>query len=142
VPRPRIHAHDIIPAAANVARLRVERGWSQTELAKKLEVSQSQIARMEVGKFQPTVEVLMRCFEVFGVTPNELFRPPSEMTDQEREIEEITKRVRALNPKQREDVVYVIDGLRGSRRLKDATFSRGPAIVEGDGIVDEHPDLS
>lgn len=58
--------------AANVTRLRNERGWSQTELAEKLGVSFVHVNRIERAKASPGPELLFAIADVFGVSTDAL----------------------------------------------------------------------
>lgn len=51
-----------------IRRLRQERGWSQTQLARALEVHQKQISGYERGVHVPSTDVLIRLAEVFDVS--------------------------------------------------------------------------
>ena len=53
---------------ARIAVLRRAKGWSQGELAKKLEVSPSAVGMYEQGRREPSNGVLLRLSELFGVT--------------------------------------------------------------------------
>jgi len=53
--------------AEDIIRLRVERGWSQKELAKKLGTWQANVSRLEHGQANPTLETLRKLSEVFEV---------------------------------------------------------------------------
>lgn len=48
--------------------LRTQRGYSQSELAKKLEVSKSTISMLEVGSRKPSFEMLELIGDFFNVT--------------------------------------------------------------------------
>lgn len=48
-----------------IKRMRMERGWSQTQLAQKLKVHQKQISGYERDVHVPSTEVLMRMAELF-----------------------------------------------------------------------------
>lgn len=54
--------------AERVRRLRQERGWSQVELGEKISAHQKQISSYERGVNVPSVEILVKLAEVFGVT--------------------------------------------------------------------------
>lgn len=51
-----------------VARLRLKNGWSQAELAKRAETSQSYIARLEQGKIDPQMSTARKLAEALGVS--------------------------------------------------------------------------
>lgn len=56
-----------------LARYRLQKGWSQKELASRLGTSQSYIARLEAGSIDPQVSTLRRLAEVLEVEPAALF---------------------------------------------------------------------
>lgn len=53
--------------AEDIIRLRVNRGWSQKELAKKLGTRQANVSRLEHGQANPTLQTLRKLSEVFEV---------------------------------------------------------------------------
>lgn len=58
----------------NVIRERREaRGWSQTELAERLEVSRQTIHAIETGKYDPSLPLAFKLARVFGTTIEALF---------------------------------------------------------------------
>jgi transcriptional regulator with XRE-family HTH domain len=54
--------------ADRIKQLRHQRGWSQTQLAKKLNVHQKQISGYERGIHSPSIELLIRMAELFNVS--------------------------------------------------------------------------
>jgi len=52
----------------SVARLRLLKGWSQTELAKRAETSQSYIARLELGRVDPQISTAKKLARALGVS--------------------------------------------------------------------------
>jgi transcriptional regulator with XRE-family HTH domain len=52
----------------NLARLRLERGMSQRELAKELNTTQSYISDLEVGRTNPSWKFAHLAAEFFGVS--------------------------------------------------------------------------
>ena len=55
-----------------IAKLRKENGWTQNELAEKLQVSDKAISKWEVGSVLPDVETIQHIAEFFGITVNDL----------------------------------------------------------------------
>lgn len=51
-----------------IAVLRKEAGWSQGELAKRLQVSPSAVGMYEQGRREPSAQVLVDLSRIFGVT--------------------------------------------------------------------------
>ena len=57
--------------------LRAEHGWSQQQLAEKLEVSRQSVNAIETGKYDPSLPLAFRIAEVFALTIEEVFVSPS-----------------------------------------------------------------
>ena len=53
--------------------LRAERGWSQAELAEKLEVSRQSVNAIETGKYDPSLPLAFRIARLFGMRVDEIF---------------------------------------------------------------------
>lgn len=51
----------------NIYRLRVERGWSQRDLAERLGISKTAVHYYEKGKIKPSFDMLCLMEEVFNV---------------------------------------------------------------------------
>jgi transcriptional regulator with XRE-family HTH domain len=56
----------ILDIANDVLRLRLEKGWSQAELAERVGTKQANISRLENGLANPSVELLQRLAKAFG----------------------------------------------------------------------------
>jgi transcriptional regulator with XRE-family HTH domain len=63
--------------AANLRRLRHEKGLSQDDLAYEAEVSRSYLSQLEKGAFYASLKIIGRLAEALGVEPAELLRLPS-----------------------------------------------------------------
>jgi putative transcriptional regulator len=57
--------------------LRAERGWSQQDLAERLEVSRQSVNAIETGKYDPSLPLAFRIAELFELTIEEVFTSPS-----------------------------------------------------------------
>jgi putative transcriptional regulator len=53
--------------------LRAERGWSQADLAEKLEVSRQSINAIETGKYDPSLPLAFKIARLFGARIEEIF---------------------------------------------------------------------
>ncbi|GGA12695.1 transcriptional regulator [Dyella caseinilytica] len=63
----------------NVVReLRSERGWSQADLAQKLDVSRQTINAIETGKYDPSLPLAFKIARLFGMTIEMIFVPGEE----------------------------------------------------------------
>ena len=58
--------------------LRAERGWTQSDLAKELDVSRQTIVSIEKGKYDPSLPLAFKIAEIFGQPIEQIFRPDGE----------------------------------------------------------------
>lgn len=63
---------DISIFGKNLKNARLKLGMSQSQFAQKLKVSQSQISKLELGKVEPTVNILFAVYKNFDVSLDEL----------------------------------------------------------------------
>lgn len=59
---------------ANVQRLRQNRSMSQSELAEAVNIHQTHISKIELGKKTPSMEVAQQLADFFGVSLDELVK--------------------------------------------------------------------
>ena len=55
--------------------LRDARGWSQGELAERLEVSRQTVNALETGKYDPSLPLAFRIARLFGTRIEDVFLP-------------------------------------------------------------------
>lgn len=63
-------------------KLKIERknkGWSQEELAEKLFVSRQSVSKWENGQNYPSIEIIIKLSDLFGITIDELLRSDEEL---------------------------------------------------------------
>jgi putative transcriptional regulator len=53
--------------------MRAEKGWSQADLADRLEVSRQSVNAIETGKYDPSLPLAFRIAKLFGKTIEEIF---------------------------------------------------------------------
>ncbi len=63
--------------AANLRRLRHDRGLSQDDLAYEAEVSRSYLSQLEKGAFYASLKIVGKLAAVLSVEPAELLKPPA-----------------------------------------------------------------
>lgn len=59
---------------AVVQEVRVQKGFSQAQLAQRVGVDQSQISRIESGKISPSLAMLDKIADALGVKPIKLIK--------------------------------------------------------------------
>jgi putative transcriptional regulator len=57
--------------------LRAERGWSQADLAMRLEVSRQSVNAIETGRFDPSLPLAFKLARLFGATIESIFTDDS-----------------------------------------------------------------
>ncbi|RHW18993.1 transcriptional regulator [Sphingomonas gilva] len=62
--------------------LRAERGWSQQDLAERLEVSRQSVNAIETGRYDPSLPLAFRIADLFGLTIEAIFTNPAKDTEQ------------------------------------------------------------
>lgn len=55
--------------------LRAERGWTQADLAERLEVSRQTVISIEKGKYDPSLPLAFKIAELFELAIEEIFQP-------------------------------------------------------------------
>lgn len=55
--------------------LRAERGWTQADLARNLDVSRQTIISIEKGKYDPSLPLAFKIAKLFGMKIEEIFMP-------------------------------------------------------------------
>lgn len=63
-----------IKLGENLKKIRIMKGITQTEIAKKLDVNRSFVSNIENGKTNPTLSTITNLAEALGVTVNELLK--------------------------------------------------------------------
>jgi putative transcriptional regulator len=53
--------------------LRAARGWTQADLAARLEISRQSVIAIETGKFDPSLPLAFRIADVFGFPIEKIF---------------------------------------------------------------------
>lgn len=62
--------------------LRAERGWSQQDLAERLEVSRQSVNAIETGRYDPSLPLAFKIADVFGMTIEGIFTNPAKEISQ------------------------------------------------------------
>ena len=63
-----------VPVGNKVRQLRKDRGLTQSELAQRIGVQQSDLCRMENGEYKVSLDTLFKILAVFGMDIGEFFR--------------------------------------------------------------------
>lgn len=113
-----------------VTRLRTERGWTQKELAEKLEMHPNHVSRMEKDKTQPRRSTVEKLAEVFEVDSN-VFHLGGETTvstlaEEDPELAELIAQVSLLDTEQRQALRTTLKSMLMCRKFKN--LAAGEAV--------------
>ncbi len=61
----------------SIKELREKRGWSQAELARRVQTTQNLISKYERGEADMYTGTMLRIADALGVTPNRLLADPN-----------------------------------------------------------------
>jgi transcriptional regulator with XRE-family HTH domain len=111
----------IMALGEKIKLLRKESGWSQDELARKINADGRQISRYENGKFLPSADAIVKLAEVFNVSIDYLLlddaaRKPLHFND-----EALMKKLQELDTMTEEDrnsLIHIIDAIAAKNRIK------------------------
>jgi putative transcriptional regulator len=62
----------------HIRALRAERGWSQADLAERLDVSRQSINAIETGRYDPSLPLAFAISRLFGLPVEAIFSPDQE----------------------------------------------------------------
>ncbi len=67
------HRQLVVPVKNRLKVLRAERGWSQADLADRLEVSRQSINAIETGKYDPSLPLAFKIARIFDLQIEQIF---------------------------------------------------------------------
>lgn len=62
----------------HIRALRAEHGWSQADLAERLEVSRQSVNAIETGRYDPSLPLAFAISRLFGLPVEAIFSPDQE----------------------------------------------------------------
>lgn len=108
--------------------LRKQKNWSQHELSDQVGVQVTHISRLENGKSQPSVELLRKIAQAFGVTMDYLVDDEAdEATPVSIKNKSLAKRLELLEQLEQEDqrtIINVIDSMLTKKKMLDLLLKK------------------
>jgi transcriptional regulator with XRE-family HTH domain len=110
-----------VSLAENIKKIRKKKGWSQKELGEMIGSHLSHINRIETGKQNPSLEVLIKLADALDVSIDGLVRGSEEDFKEIRiEDKNMAERIKLLNtmdPEDRKAVIRVIDAMLTKKKI-------------------------
>jgi putative transcriptional regulator len=63
----------VVPVKNRLRVLRAERGWSQADLAERLDVSRQSVNAIETGKYDPSLPLAFKIARLFALSIEQVF---------------------------------------------------------------------
>ena len=124
--------------ADKIIRLRKKNGWSQEELADKLDVSRQAVSKWEAAQSVPNLDKILQLSELFGVTTDYLLK--DDIEDEEFTDNDDAGSVKKITL---EDANKYLDTVKAnSQKTALATFLCIISAPEGlQKVTEKHPDV-
>lgn len=110
-----------LPFAENIKRLRKEKGWSQSDLAKQISAHLTHINRIETGKYAPSLETVAKLAKAFEVPIDYLVNNTGGNTDdikiEDQAFGEKIKLLNSLDEDEKYVVTKVIDAMLTKKKM-------------------------
>lgn len=110
-----------------IKKLRQDKGWSQTQLAKKLNIPSQNVSRYERGVFTPATEALAKFAEVFGVSVDYLLSEESEDSGaykiKDKQLQRYFEEADQLDEEDKDTIKSLIDAVLVRNKVKSLTSS-------------------
>jgi|GEM_PF-858299 len=119
--------------ARNMKALRKAHGWSQSDLAERTGAHLTHVNRVETGKYNPSVDFVVKVAAAFGVSVDALLNAQEEDGLQEVRIEDkdLAERLRlleSLDKEERDALIKVMDSMLTKQRMRQL-LSESPIHV-------------
>lgn len=106
-----------------IADMRKQRGWTQAELAERLEMNPTHVSRWEQDHIRPRQTTLEKLAEVFGVDVGQLVAEngalPQTFFDEDPELAELVAQLPRLNSEQRVALRTVLRSMLTCQQIGD-----------------------
>lgn len=102
--------------SVNIRSNRIEKGMSQSDLAKRLDVKPATISAWEVGRNEPDIEALSKMAAIFDTTIDALAGLPPKIDGISPDLTALISQFEELTPEDKRAVLTVVAALRGKFR--------------------------
>jgi transcriptional regulator with XRE-family HTH domain len=111
-----------------IKELRMGKGWSQTQLAKKLNTQSQNISRYERGVFTPSTEAIAKFAEVFGVSVDYLLNDEAKNVGaykiKDKQLQRYFEEIDNLSEEDKNLAKGVLEAILVKSKIKDLTSDK------------------
>lgn len=111
-----------------IRKLRQDKGWSQTQLAKKLNIPSQNVSRYERGVFAPSTEAMAKFAEVFGVSVDYLLSEELEDAGaykiKDKQLQRYFEEADKLDEEDKNTIKSLIDAVLVRSKVKNLTSDK------------------
>lgn len=120
----------------NIKKLRKKRGWSQAELAEKVGTHLTHINRLEKGKYNPSLDILLKLADAFEVSLDVLVHDDNDNLNEIKiEDKSLAQRIQLIDSLESEDkkaLIRVIDSMLTKQKILRVITNK-EEVAEGVG---------
>jgi transcriptional regulator with XRE-family HTH domain len=113
--------------------LRKQKKWSQQELSDQVGVQITHISRLENGKSQPSVELLRKIAQAFGVTMDYLVDEEAEeaspVTIKNKSLAKKLELLEHLDQEDQQTIINVIDSMLTKKKMLDLLLKKEQVVT-------------
>ena len=103
-----------------IKKIRKEKKWTQADLAEKLNIHLTHVSRLETSRYAPSLELLKRISNLFGVTVDYLLKEEVEDYQEEIKNKSLAEKIALIDRLEKEEqdaIIKVIDGLITKQKI-------------------------
>ena len=108
---------------ANIKKIRKDKGLQQKQVALEIGLDQSNYNKIENSKREPSVDVLNKIANLFGVTVDDILNPdkdvPKEVTVEDKTTLEQVRLIQELDEEDKNVIFRMIDTMLTKKKFKD-----------------------
>lgn len=117
---------------ANIKKIRKDKGLQQKQVALEIGLDQSNYNKIENSKREPSVEVLNKLANLFGISVDDILNPdkelPKEVTVEDKTTMEQVRLIQELDEEDQHVIFRMIDTMVTKKKFKDF-FNKNIAVL-------------
>lgn len=115
--------HILMNIGANIKKIRKDKGLQQKQVALEIGLDQSNYNKIENSKREPSVDVLNKLANLFGISVDDILNPdkdlPKEVTVEDKTTMEQVRLIQELDEEDQHVIFRMIDTMVTKKKFKD-----------------------